>query len=408
MPVPGMLATFAAVGSLVTSVKSGWELRRMVRRKQEQYVAEDEAPFVFRRLRRAHRNGLMDDFEYEEWYEKFLIAKAERDREFCSYNFKRTEKLFSDDFAVVGALHRVRAHLKLVEAGAPGTLVRSKSASPASRSRSRAASDSPRRSASPRRRLTEKEKLRESRTETLYRLPKRVLDEKDSAYGSLSPRRRVPLEKESPKDSPRRSSSARPRRNDDCDSDDDDYSYRSSSPRRVRQNKDDDDWGNKKQRKRSRSASVSQEHEPRINTTTTTQRREMTWPPSAGAIEYSPDEGIPRGAHPDQFIRLPREQTAAQRLASGYQAPEFTPVELMMPPIKRSSSMREGSRTRRSSQSRRYEDSSDDSETDYDAKKHARNRSRKREESRERDWDRWDSRNRRRGERLAEREKVMA
>ena len=83
MPVPVVLASCAAVGSLITSVKSGWELRRMIKRKQEQFVAEDEAPFIFRRLRRAHREGILNDREYEDWYEKFLIARAEKD---CEYS----------------------------------------------------------------------------------------------------------------------------------------------------------------------------------------------------------------------------------------------------------------------------------------------------------------------------------
>ena len=42
----------------------------------------DEAPYIFRRLRRAHREGILNDREYEDWYEKFLIARAEKDCKF--------------------------------------------------------------------------------------------------------------------------------------------------------------------------------------------------------------------------------------------------------------------------------------------------------------------------------------
>ncbi|KAM7184709.1 hypothetical protein V8F20_012110 [Naviculisporaceae sp. PSN 640] len=122
MPVPVVLATCAAVGSLVTSVKSGWELRRMIKRKQEQFIAEDEAPYIFRRLRRAHREGILNDREYEEWYEKFLVARAEKD---------------------LGALHRVRAHLRIMEAGAPGRALTNGSESNRSRSSSSAPSKAP-------------------------------------------------------------------------------------------------------------------------------------------------------------------------------------------------------------------------------------------------------------------------
>jgi ribosome assembly protein 4 len=81
MTVPVVLATVAACGSLVTSLKSGWELRRMIKRKQEERECDEEAPYVFRRLRRAYYEGLMNSAEYEHWYEKFLLAKVEKDCE---------------------------------------------------------------------------------------------------------------------------------------------------------------------------------------------------------------------------------------------------------------------------------------------------------------------------------------
>lgn len=53
----------------------------MVKRKQEAKECEEEAPYIFRRLRRAYIEGLMSTLEYEQWYEKFLVAKVEKDRE---------------------------------------------------------------------------------------------------------------------------------------------------------------------------------------------------------------------------------------------------------------------------------------------------------------------------------------
>jgi ribosome assembly protein 4 len=85
MGVPVALATVAACGSIVTSIKSSWELRRMVKRKQEAKECEEEAPYIFRRLRRAYIEGLMSTLEYEQWYEKFLVAKVEKD---CKLPFK--------------------------------------------------------------------------------------------------------------------------------------------------------------------------------------------------------------------------------------------------------------------------------------------------------------------------------
>lgn len=51
----------------------------MVKRKQEARECDEEAPYVFRRLRRAYYDGLMSTAEYEVWYEKFLVAKVEKD-----------------------------------------------------------------------------------------------------------------------------------------------------------------------------------------------------------------------------------------------------------------------------------------------------------------------------------------
>lgn len=93
MAVPVVLATVAACGSIVTSIKSSWELRRMVKKKKEQNECDDEAPYVFRKLRRAYYDGLMTASEYEHWYEKFLVAKVERD---CMCSFPCVEKKSAD------------------------------------------------------------------------------------------------------------------------------------------------------------------------------------------------------------------------------------------------------------------------------------------------------------------------
>ncbi|KAK4129097.1 WD40 repeat-like protein [Parathielavia appendiculata] len=98
MGVPVVLATMAACGSIVTSIKSSWELRRMIKRKQEARECDDEAPYIFRRLRRAYYDGLMSTLEYEQWYEKFLVAKVEKD---------------------MTGMRRIRAHLRILENGAP-------------------------------------------------------------------------------------------------------------------------------------------------------------------------------------------------------------------------------------------------------------------------------------------------
>lgn len=80
MPIPIALATVAACGSLVTSVKSSWELSRMIRKRMEAKQAEEDAARIYRSLRRAFHHGIMSEAEYDRWYEKFLVAAAEKDR----------------------------------------------------------------------------------------------------------------------------------------------------------------------------------------------------------------------------------------------------------------------------------------------------------------------------------------
>ncbi|KAK3382693.1 hypothetical protein B0T24DRAFT_508883, partial [Lasiosphaeria ovina] len=113
MPVPVALATLAATGSLVTSIKSAIELRKMMKRKEETRLAEDEAPRVFNRLRRAYKDGYLTSAEYYQWYEKFMVAKIERD---------------------LPALRRIRAHMRVLEENPQSRTIASRSSS-TSRSR---------------------------------------------------------------------------------------------------------------------------------------------------------------------------------------------------------------------------------------------------------------------------------
>lgn len=81
MGIPVILATAAACGSLVTTMKSGWELSRMIRQKRDQKQAEEDAVRVYRSLRRALHSGRMTDKEYDHWFEKFLVAESEKNCE---------------------------------------------------------------------------------------------------------------------------------------------------------------------------------------------------------------------------------------------------------------------------------------------------------------------------------------
>lgn len=96
MGIPVILATAAACGSLVTTMKSGWELSRMIRQKRDQRQAEEDAVRVYRSLRRALHSGRMGDREYDYWFEKFLVAESEKNREYtCSILFHCDRRFYT-------------------------------------------------------------------------------------------------------------------------------------------------------------------------------------------------------------------------------------------------------------------------------------------------------------------------
>ena len=115
MPVhiPVYLATMAACGSLVTSVKSSWELSRMVRRKLEEEDIHEEAHIVHRKLRKAYFAGVMSGSEYDKWYEKCLLAKVEKDSmSVCLVYCSRYDDTLTS-IAVV-EMRKIRAHLRMI------------------------------------------------------------------------------------------------------------------------------------------------------------------------------------------------------------------------------------------------------------------------------------------------------
>jgi len=113
MGIPVILATAAACGSIVTTMKSGWELSRMIRQKRDRKRAEEDAVRVYRSLRRALHSGRVSNKEFDHWFEKFLVAESENN---CEANPTR-----SVSFVVcvlirvpVAGLREIRAHLRIV------------------------------------------------------------------------------------------------------------------------------------------------------------------------------------------------------------------------------------------------------------------------------------------------------
>ncbi|CAN8099738.1 unnamed protein product [Discula destructiva] len=78
MPVPA-IATVAACGSLITAVKSSWELSRMLKRKEQEKRVESQGRVILKDLRDAYLDGYMNRKSFDKWYDRYLGAIAEKD-----------------------------------------------------------------------------------------------------------------------------------------------------------------------------------------------------------------------------------------------------------------------------------------------------------------------------------------
>lgn len=78
MPLPPV-ATIAACGSILTAVKSGWELSRMIKKKDLEKRLDKEAKSVMKELQKTYRDGLMTDSSFDKWYDRILGALADKD-----------------------------------------------------------------------------------------------------------------------------------------------------------------------------------------------------------------------------------------------------------------------------------------------------------------------------------------
>ncbi|KAK3393344.1 hypothetical protein B0H63DRAFT_458001 [Podospora didyma] len=311
MGVPVALATIAATGSIVTSIKSGWELRRMVKKKAAEKVAEEEAPRIFNRLRRAYNDRLMTSAEYVQWYEKWLVAKVERD---------------------LPALHRIRAHLRIIEQNPPKSRS-SRSSSMSSSSRFREES----------RGRDHQDRYRdESRGRRSYRSGdsdsrSRASDRSRDSYGS---------------------------RESDRSRDYFDHRYgRDESESRGRVE------AAHRERRHSSSFSYNGDGAPYY------QQHDLPWPPSGGNLEYFPEPGARVGAHPDQFIRLQKQATASYPRPPVAMATGYSEAALKYKPPTRAATVHfETGRERKSSRYSGYE--SDGEDDWYDEKRESRGRKR--------------------------------
>lgn len=53
----------------------------MVRKKLDEQMFYDKARIVYYHLKEARRYGLMNNKDFDLWYQRFLIAESSKDRE---------------------------------------------------------------------------------------------------------------------------------------------------------------------------------------------------------------------------------------------------------------------------------------------------------------------------------------
>ncbi|KAH8878692.1 hypothetical protein GQ53DRAFT_756532 [Thozetella sp. PMI_491] len=67
------------IASFLTTIKSTWELSRMVREKRAAKTVKTEAPRTYAVLRRAYRKGLLLEREFDFLLERLLRAEDQND-----------------------------------------------------------------------------------------------------------------------------------------------------------------------------------------------------------------------------------------------------------------------------------------------------------------------------------------
>lgn len=77
MTIPPV-ATLAACGGLITAVKSGWELTRMIKKKDMDMKVKKQADRVLRKLHNCYLDGFMSERSFEKWYDRVEAAITQK------------------------------------------------------------------------------------------------------------------------------------------------------------------------------------------------------------------------------------------------------------------------------------------------------------------------------------------
>lgn len=73
------VATIAACGSIITAIKSSWELSRMVKKKDRETRLDTEAKKLLRDLQNLLVEKAISERSFDKWYDRLLGALADKD-----------------------------------------------------------------------------------------------------------------------------------------------------------------------------------------------------------------------------------------------------------------------------------------------------------------------------------------
>lgn len=71
------------IASFLTTIKTTWELSRMVRQRRAAQILKTEVPRIYRALRQAHGKGLLVGREFDYLLERLICAEASKDSMLC-------------------------------------------------------------------------------------------------------------------------------------------------------------------------------------------------------------------------------------------------------------------------------------------------------------------------------------
>ena len=78
MPLPPSLASFAKFTSLLTAVRSGWKLSRLVRKKLKEQAALEKANLLFQKLCDVYEENKISEDDYNFWKRRIMIATEKK------------------------------------------------------------------------------------------------------------------------------------------------------------------------------------------------------------------------------------------------------------------------------------------------------------------------------------------